>query len=135
MRPLAFGSASTVLSALAGGLWLAASAPAMAQDNMVSVDWRNPEITAFVANRSTNPSLSVDAGQEAKLSKLKLPVLGFDQPTSLVANAFALEQRPPLSRNIIQDYDQPAWYPIVDLYGQLQISVVYDTLIQQTLPA
>ncbi len=62
-------------------------------------------------------------------------MLGFDQPPSLVANAFALEQRPPLSRNIIMDDDQPVWYQIVDRYGELTISVEADLRIQQEFPA
>src|SRR5262245_29624897 len=135
MRPLAIRSAARKLPVLLAVLSVFAAGEALSQDNLIGVDWQNPEITAFVANRATNPSVSVDAGQEAKLSRLKLPVLGFDTPPSLVTNAFALEQRPALNRNIVMDEKQPVWYQITDRYGDLTISVEADLRIQQEFPA
>lgn len=117
------------------GLALLPAVPASAQDKLLSVDWQNPEIAGFVASRTTNPPVSVGSDQEAKLSRLKLPVLGFDTPPSLVANALGTGERPPLNRNIIMDESNPVWYTIVDRYGDLTVSVEADLRVQQEFPA
>lgn len=109
--------------------------PAAAADKLLSVDWSNAEITRFIADRTTNPPVSVGAADEVMLSKLKLPVLGFDAPPRIVANSFSAEARPRLARKIIMDEANPVWYQLVDRYGELIITVEADLRVQHELPA
>lgn len=118
-------------TALAAGV----AASASAADRLLTVDWKNPEITKFVTDRTTNPPLSVGPGDDVKLSKLKLPVLGFDVPPQIVANSFAAETRPRLARKILMDEKNPIWYQLVDRYGDLTITVEADLRVQHELPA
>jgi hypothetical protein len=108
---------------------------ARAADNLLAVDWSNGEISRFIADRTANPPVSVGAADDVKLSKLKLPVLGFDVPPRIVANSFAAEARPRLTRKIIMDDENPVWYQLVDRYGDLTITVEADLRVQHELPA
>src|SRR5262249_15695844 len=67
---------------LAAGLCLLLPSPLLAQATSIQVDWQSPEIAAFVRDRAANPPVSLGAGSpdEAKLARLKLPVLAFDTP-------------------------------------------------------
>jgi hypothetical protein len=121
---------SLALAAMA--LWAGTAA---AQDKLLRVDWENPEIKDFVANRATRPLASVGSDQEAKLSRLRLPVLGFDTPPAVVGNAFATSERPRLERTIVMDENEPVWYNITDRYGDLSITVEADLRVQHELPA
>jgi hypothetical protein len=108
---------------------------ASAADKLLTVDWSSPEITRFVAERTANPPLSLGPGDDVKLSKLKLPVLGFDVPPQIVSNSFSAETRPRLARKIIIDEKNPVWYQLVDRYGDLVITVEADLRVQHELPA
>jgi hypothetical protein len=123
--------------ALALGFGLSLPAAALAQQKTIPVDWQSPEIAAFVRERATNPPASLGPGspEEAKLARLKLPVLAFDTPPSTVSNAFAVGARPQLARTIITDDADPVWYQITDRYGDLTITVEADLRIQHQLPA
>jgi len=119
----------------AAGLGVLLAASAVAQEKLVDVNWNDAEIKGFIKDRATTPLASVGADDEAKLSRLKLPVLGFDRPPSVVGNAFAVGERPQLARNIIMDEKQPIWYQLVDRYGDLTITVEADLRVQHQLPA
>jgi len=114
---------------------VSSGAVAQSGDKLLRVDWASPEISRFVADKATNPPVSVGSADEVKLSKLKLPVLGFDVPPQIVSNSFAAETRPRLARKIIMDEANPVWYQIVDRYGDLTITVEADLRVQHDLPA
>jgi hypothetical protein len=131
MNLLRFRAHSALVAAVVGALaW-----PALAQDKLVRVDWTSAEIRRFLDERATNPPVSVGSEEEAKLSRLRLPVLGFDRPPAVVGTAFAVGERPQLQRNIVMDEQQPVWYQIVDRYGDLTISVEADLRVQHDFPA
>ena len=119
------------------GLALLASGPLHGQEKSIQVDWQSPEIAAFVQARSANPPQSVGVGSpdEAKLARLKLPVLAFDTPPTTASNAFATGARPQLERTIITDDADPVWYQIVDRYGDMTITVEADLRVQHQFPS
>jgi hypothetical protein len=119
------------------GLGLLASGPLHGQEKSIQVDWQSPEIAAFVQARSANPPQSVGVGSpdEAKLARLKLPVLAFDTPPTTASNAFATGARPQLERTIITDDADPVWYQIVDRYGDMTITVEADLRVQHQFPS
>lgn len=101
----------------------------------MKVDWKSPEIQKFIRERATNPPQSLGPDDEAKLSKLKLPVLAFDRPPGIVARAFGVARMPARKRQLVTDPDNPNWYTIIDTFGDVTISVDGDLRIQQQLPA
>src|SRR5262245_54899167 len=103
------------LTALGAGLMLLSAGLASAQEKSIQVEWQNPEIAAFVRDRAANPPASLGPGSpdEAKLARLKLPVLAFDAPPATASNAFATGARPQLDRTIITDDADPVWFQIV----------------------
>ena len=125
------------LLALVAGLCLLLPRPVLGQEKSIQVDWQNPEIAAFVRDRTANPPLSVGPGSpdEAKLARLKLPVLAFDTPPATASNAFSTGTRPQLERTIITDEAEPVWYQIVDRYGDMTITVEADLRVQHQFPS
>jgi hypothetical protein len=128
------------------GVWQLASAawlcvlfpqPLLAQQKNIQVDWQNPEISAFIRDRTANPPASLGPGSpdEAKLARLKLPVLAFDTPPATASNAFATGARPQLERTIITDDAEPVWYQIIDRYGDMTITVEADLRVQHQFPS
>jgi hypothetical protein len=125
------------LLTLAAGLSLLSSLPLQGQEKSIQVDWQSPEIAAFARERTANPPVSVGVGsaEEAKLARLKLPVLAFDTPPTTASNAFATGARPSLERTIITDDADPVWYQIVDRYGDMTITVEADLRVQHQFPS
>jgi hypothetical protein len=123
--------------ALAAALCLLLPRPGLGQEKSIQVDWQNPEIAAFVRDRTANPPLSVGPGSadEAKLARLKLPVLAFDTAPATASNAFSTGARPQLERTIITDEAEPVWYQIVDRYGDMTITVEADLRVQHQFPS
>jgi hypothetical protein len=136
MTSNALQTASRLLT-LAAGLTLLSFGPTHGQQKSIQVDWQSPEIAAFVRDRTANPPHSVGAGSadEAKLARLKLPVLAFDTPPTTASNAFATGARPQLERTIITDDADPVWYQIVDRYGDMTITVEADLRVQHQFPS
>jgi hypothetical protein len=128
---------SRPLLALVAGLCLVLTGPVLGQEKSIRVDWQSPEIAAFVRDRAANPPLSVGPGsaEEAKLARLKLPVLAFDTPPTTASNAFSTGARPQLERTIITDETEPVWYQIVDRYGDMTITVEADLRVQHQFPS
>ncbi|KUO59556.1 MAG: hypothetical protein APF80_03440 [Alphaproteobacteria bacterium BRH_c36] len=106
-----------------------------AAPGMMDVNWNDPAIKSFVRDRQTNPPQSVGPEDEAKLSRLKLPVIAFDRPPGVVSRAFGAEALPARQRQVVMDPDNPVWYTIVDTYGDLTVVIDADLRIQQQLPA
>jgi hypothetical protein len=125
------------LLALVAGLCVLLPRQVLGQEKSIQVDWQNPEIAAFVRDRVANPPLSVGPGSpdEAKLARLKLPVLAFDTPPATASNAFSTGSRPQLERTIITDEAEPVWYQIVDRYGDMTITVEADLRVQHQFPS
>jgi hypothetical protein len=136
MRSNALQTGSRLLT-LTAWLILLSFGSLQGQEKSIQVDWQSPEIAAFVRDRMANPPLSVGAGSadEAKLSRLKLPVLAFDTPPTTASNAFATGARPQLERTIITDDADPVWYQIVDRYGDMTITVEADLRLQHQFPS
>lgn len=128
---------SRPLLALVAGLCLVLTGPVLGQEKSIPVDWQSPEIAAFVRDRAANPPLTVGPGspEEAKLARLKLPVLAFDTPPTTASNAFSTGARPQLERTIITDETEPVWYQIVDRYGDMTITVEADLRVQHQFPS
>src|SRR5262249_43614581 len=80
-------------------------------------------------------SVGPGSADEAKLARLKLPVLAFDTAPATASNAFSTGARPQLERTIITDEAEPAWYQIVDRYGGLTITVEADISVQHQFPS
>jgi hypothetical protein len=125
------------LPAVAAGVMLLPAAGVFGQEKSIQVDWQNPEIAAFVRDRTLNPPVSLGPGSadEAKLARLKLPVLAFDAPPATARNAFATDARPQLDRTIITDDAEPVWYQIIDRYGDMTITVEADLRLQHQFPS
>ena len=125
------------LLGLATGLCLLLPRPMLGQETRIQVEWQSPEIAAFVRDRTANPPQSLGPGSadEAKLARLKLPVLAFDAPPATASNAFATGERPQLTRTIITDDAEPVWYQIIDRYGDMTITVEADLRVQHQFPA
>jgi hypothetical protein len=136
MMSNALQTGSRVLT-LAASLTLLSLGSLHGQEKSIQVDWQSPEIAAFVRDRMANPPLSVGAGSadEAKLARLKLPILAFDTPPTTASNAFATGARPQLERTIITDDADPVWYQIVDRYGDMTITVEADLRVQHQFPS
>lgn len=99
----------------------------------ISVDWSDPEIKTFIQTRQSNPPRSLKAGDEAMLSKLKLPVLAFDRPPGTVTRALGVTNVPPPERKIVMDDAEPVWYHIIDTYKDVTITIDADLRVQQQL--
>jgi hypothetical protein len=105
------------------------------QKNLFSVDWGNSEIKSFVKDRMDNPRPSVLPQDEARLSRLQLPVLGFERAPSTVANSFAVGPVPEAKRTLVMDDKNPVWYQLIERYGDVTITIDADLRLQEDLPA
>jgi hypothetical protein len=105
------------------------------QENLLSVDWGNSEIKGFVKDRMDNPRPSLLPQDEARLNRLRLPVLGFERAPSTVANSFAVGPVPEAKRTLVMDDKNPVWYQLVERYGDVTITIDADLRLQEDLPA
>ncbi|MDX2289301.1 MAG: hypothetical protein NW217_10840 [Hyphomicrobiaceae bacterium] len=122
--------------AMAGGIHAQTAAGGKgAPPSQVKVDWVDPEITSFVQEKRSQSLQSLTPGDQAVLSRLKLPVIAFDRPPGLVNRAFSAEALPPRKRQIVTDPDNPVWYTIVDTYGDVTVTIDGDLRVQRDLPA
>jgi hypothetical protein len=118
---------------LAGlGAVLALSGSASAADNLLEVQWSDPEIKKFVANAA--PPRSLGPTEDDQLAKLKLPVLAFEATPGVAENTFRIGPRPETERNVVMDEANPVWYQIVERYGDVTISVSADLRVQHEFP-
>lgn len=111
--------------------------PAAAEQKMLSVDWKQPDIKAFVADAAAG-ARSAMPQEEGRLSKLKLPVLGFSRPpaelTSQLARSLGPTAAAPPQRSLVMDEDNPVWYQLTEQYDGIMISIDADLRLQAELP-
>lgn len=112
----------------------AMAADLAAADNLIPVEWTNAEITDFVKEQASRPR-SLGPAADDKLSKLKLPVLAFEQAPGMVENTFRLGPKPATEREVVTDEENPVWYQIVEHYGDVTVSVGADLRVQHAFPS
>jgi hypothetical protein len=126
-----------VAAAILAGLGSAGmgAGTAFAADNLLPVQWSDPEIKNFVSTQAANPPRSLGPTADDQLSKLKLPVLAFEATPGVAENTFRLGPRPATERDVVMDEANPVWYQIVERYGDITISVSADLRVQHAFPA
>lgn len=108
-------------------------ASARADDQLLAVEWKDPEIASFVAARKDMVARGAAPAEASRLDKVKLPVLGFEGAPGLVQNSFpGLGPQPTGTRSVHTDEANPVWYQIVDTYGDVTVSVAADLRVQHT---
>lgn len=122
--------AAPMLAGLAAILALAGRASAA--DNLLEVQWSDPEIKKFVANAA--PPRSLGPTEDDQLAKLKLPVLAFEATPGVAENTFRIGPRPETERDVVMDEANPVWYQIVERYGDVTVSVSADLRVQHEFP-
>ena len=124
---LAWGAGAVVALAacLAAGSALVAQEKPLVQEktgrgqNLLKVDWADPEIAAFKASGAA-------PDDAAKGLDLKLPILAFGEVPQVVKNVAGPDARPIKPRSIITDPKQPFWYHLVDTYDGINIAINAD---------
>jgi hypothetical protein len=127
-----------VLAGVCAGLVAAllVAGPASAQNQLISVDWTNPEIASFVSARAEEAARGAAPVAPSRLDKVRLPVLAFEGAPGLVQNSFpGLGPQPAGTRSVHTDETNPVWYQIVDTYGDVTVSVAADLRVQHTFGA
>lgn len=127
--------ARAVAGLAAAVLMFGLSASAIGAEELIGVDWANPEIKAFLDDRAANPPQMLGPAEGSKLAKLKLPVLGFDAVPGLVAAMPSAGPQAAPERTVSIDEDNPVWYQIVDSYPGVTVSVSADLRVQHEFPA
>lgn len=115
-------------SAILAAALIGVGAAAQAADKLIEVQWSDPEIRSFVAEKA--PTRSLGPAEDDKLAKLKLPVLAFEATPGVVERTFRLGPRPATERDVVMDEDNPVWYQIVESYGDVTVSVSADLRVQ-----
>jgi hypothetical protein len=123
-----------IQATVAIGLLVCGHVPAAAQQKSIAVDWGNSDIKAYVKGRSENAIAAALPDQEARLSKLKLPVLGFERVPEQAASAFGLNASARPKRKLVMDDANPVWYQITERYGDVTITVEADLRLQGDIP-
>ncbi len=111
---------------------IAAEAP-----RTLSVDWSSSDIKNYVSEAQRGTRASVMPDDESRLSKLKLPVIGFERVPSLLNNSLAPGARSAAAapaRTLVMDEEQPVWYQITERYDGITVSVDADLRLQEELP-
>ncbi len=116
------------------GASLYGSVTAVAQQDKIKVDWGHAEITSYVREQTTNPRPSVLPDQASRLSRLQLPVLGFERAPASVAAAAGVGRTPEAKRKLVMDEANPIWYNLIERYGDITITIDADLRLQDKLP-
>lgn len=106
-----------------------------AADNLIAVQWTDPEIKSFVSTNAANPPRSLGPTADDQLAKLKLPVLAFDATPGVAENTFRIGPRPATERDVVMNEEEPVWYQIVERYGDVTVSVSADLRVQHAFPS
>ncbi len=107
----------------------------LAADNLIAVQWTDPEIKSFVSTNAANPPRSLGPTADDQLAKLKLPVLAFDATPGVAENTFRIGPRPATERDVVMNEEEPVWYQIVERYGDVTVSVSADLRVQHAFPS
>lgn len=113
---------------------LGAATTATAEQKMLSVDWQRSDIKSFVDDAKAGRSPSVLPQEEGRLSKLKLPVLGFARPPSELTQSLGVSAAEAPQRTLVMDDDNPVWYQLTEQYEGIMISIDADLRLQGELP-
>ena len=105
-----------------------AASAVWAANDLIEVQWNDPEIKSFVASNAQPRSLGPTADDQ--LAKLKLPVLAFEATPGVAEKTFRLGPRPAAERDVVMDEENPVWYQIVESYGDVTVSVSGDLRVQ-----
>lgn len=114
------------------GIGLLFSASAFAQQAPLAFDRNDPEIRAFLTQRSAAPRTL--APEEAAATSVRIPVLAFDAVPALVQRSLAPGEAPQRERSFVTDPADPVWYSLEDDYGDIVITVKSDARIQHSFP-
>lgn len=122
--------------AVAAALLSATAMDARAADKPASlaVDWSHADIKKFVEDQKSGAKASVLPDDEARLAKLKLPVVGFERVPTLLTNSLGIAAADGPARELVMDEDEPIWYHITERYDGITISVDADLRLQEDLP-
>ncbi|MEQ1696935.1 MAG: hypothetical protein ABL901_13950 [Hyphomicrobiaceae bacterium] len=90
--------------------------------NLMKVDWADPEIAAFRASGAANDPAAAGLN-------LKLPILAFGELPQVVKNVAGPDAKPIKPRSIVSDPAQPFWYHLVDTYEGINIAINADRRI------
>jgi hypothetical protein len=110
------------------------AASAAAQQEQIKVDWGHAEISSYVREQATNPRPSVMPDQASRLSRLQLPVLGFERAPASIATAAGVGLAPEAKRKLVMDEANPIWYNMIERYGDITITIDADLRLQDKLP-
>ncbi len=112
------GAAVAIALLVAGSALVAQEKTARGQ-NLLKVDWADPEIAAFRAS-------GVAPDDAAKGLDLKLPILAFGGVPQIVKNVAGPDAIMTKPRTIVSDPKQPYWYHLVDSYNGINIAINAD---------
>ncbi len=115
---LGAGAAVAIALLVAGSALVAQEKTARGQ-NLLKVDWADPEIAAFRAS-------GVAPDDAAKGLDLKLPILAFGGVPQIVKNVAGPDAIMTKPRTIVSDPKQPYWYHLVDSYNGINIAINAD---------
>lgn len=124
----------TGLAAVALFAPVLAAGSAAAADRQIKVEWNNPDLKNFATSPTRGLAQSVLPADAARVSKLKLPVLGFDKPPQQLTRSLAVGANPAPERKLIMDEENPIWYQIIERYGDITLTIEADLRLQQELP-
>jgi hypothetical protein len=123
------------LALIAGlGASLASTTAALAQQEQIKVDWGHAEISSYVREQVANPRPSVLPDQASRLSRLQLPVLGFERAPASIVAAAGVGRTPEAKRKLVMDEANPIWYNLIERYGDITITIDADLRLQDKLP-
>ncbi len=111
--------AAVAIALLVTGSALVAQEKTARGQNLLKVDWADPEIAAFKAS-------GVAPDDAAKGLDLRLPVLAFGGVPQIVKNVAGPDAVMTKPRTIVSDPKQPYWYHLVDSYNGINIAINAD---------
>jgi hypothetical protein len=124
------------MSAAAGVLMACVMAVGFAEAAaQIKVNWADPELKAFAAERETAAANGLLPEAESPLASLAVPVLAFERPPEAVTRNMRAGPEAEPERVEHFDADNPVWYQIVEDYGDVSVSVSADLRVQHTFGA
>ncbi len=104
------------------------------EDKLIEIDWNDPALSRFRARGVAPTVRTFSADDQAKLSKLRLPVLAFDGMPAIAARALGRSSLAAPKRSIAMDEADPVWYAITDEYDGITVTVTAERRIVGPLP-
>lgn len=107
----------------AAALRVAAQEKTAAGQDLLRVDWADPEIATFKASKEVFDDVPAGA------ANVRLPVMAFSGVPQLVKNVAGPDAVPVKPRTFVSDPKQPYWYHLTDTYDGVTVSVDADRRI------